>query len=574
MIVIKPMGFLGVLFIGQFLMAQSVCRVSDFGAIGDGFTNDIEALRKASIFVCQQGGGTVVFEAGKTYFVKLEEVSDERPIQGMQENATIMRFNGCNRVRVEMNGATISLAPNHRTEYAFFHFMNCGRFTISNGTLIGDALEHDYSDIVRYGKQKKSTHEWGYGILVNGSRGTICNMNISNMTGDGIKTGSICLKGEGTYHSSVTIEDSEISFCRRNGLSILSSLGTTVSNVTIHHIGTYEKIIGTAPQAGIDLEYEDGVGDTGSVIIKNCRIIDCTQKVISASNSTPPNPKNLVIENCYLEGSDFQIANTIPGKSMTVKNCTVVNCPINLGKAIVSNTSFQLRQSVNYVSGGDYRHCSFRGILGGFDTNHGCTITGTSLTPVKFTDCSFSDIRAANNKSPVYQGFSAYHFPLRASFYHCHFSNCSFVRGNPEKASTFQFYNSDLSDGCMIYNENDDIPVTFSKCTLKDVSSFHTQKGRFEFNRCIIIQDDPSVSLPILLFGTNTLTRCTVQDNVGYPPSAQRFGIHSYKLEASRCSFEFQTANPLTEGLILERGTVRGLSKNIFKGNEKSIRFK
>lgn len=555
--------------------AQSTMYVKDYGAIGDGETNDIASLRKVAEAVCQEGGGTIIFEQGKTYLVELEEVTDERPASGMQDNATIMCFKDCRSVNVSMNGATIQLAPSHRVEYAFFRFFNCKSFTLSGGSLVGDADAHDYSDIVRYGKKQKSSHEWGFGVLVNGSRGTIRNMNITNMTGDGIKSGSVNLKNKGVSHATLDLYDTEISYCRRNGIAVLSSLGTNIVNTNIHHIGTYGALKGTAPQAGIDLEYEDGVGDKGSVTIRSCRITDCTQKVISASNSTPPVPDNFLIEDCYLEGSSFQVYHVKKAKSKVIRNCTVVRCPIHLGDADVENTKFDLGLGVHYVSGGHYKNCEFIGTLEKSESNYGCTIAGTNLNETVFENSSFSDIRAANNNSPSYQGFAGYHFPLRAVFKNCTISNCSFVRGNEKNASSFAFYDSKLTDDCMIYNLSENIPITFERCELMDVSAYQTQTGRFIFKNSKLVQKDKSMSQPLLLFGNNSFERCTIVDEVGFPAaSAKRHGVKAYKVEAVRTDFTFDSDNVKTEGMTLKRGKVHGVSKASFKGTQRSVKFK
>lgn len=557
------------------LLAQSVFNVKDYGAVGNGKTNDLASLRKVATLVCQNGGGMVVFEKGKTYLVKLEEVNDERPVNGTQSNATILGFKDCDSVKVEMNGATIKIAPNHRMEYVFFHFLNCDDFTLSGGTLIGDADAHNYSDIVRYGKKQKSSHEWGFGVLVNGSKGTIQNMNITNMTGDGIKSGSINLKDKGIFHASLIVYDTKISYCRRNGIAVLSSLGTNIVKTNIHHIGTYGPITGTAPQAGIDLEYEDGVGDKGPVIIKDCEITDCTQKVISASNSTPPVPDSFLIENCHLEGSTFQIYHVKKAKSKVIRNCTVVRSPIHLGDADVDNTRFDLGLGVHYVSGGHFKNCEFIGTLEKAESNYGCTLAGTNLKETVFENCFFSNIRAANNSSPSYQGFAGYHFPLRAIFKNCTISNCSFVRGNKKNASSFAFYDSKLTNGCMIYNLNDNIPITFERCELLDVSAYQTQTGRFNFKSSKLVQKDKSMSQPLLLFGNNSFDKCSIVDEVGFPvASAKRYGVKTYKVQAVRTDFTFGSGNVKTEGIVLKRGTVHGVSKASFKGTQRSVRFK
>ena len=379
---------------------------------------------------------------------------------------------------------------------------------------------------------------------------------------------------DGNLHSRLSIYSCDISYCRRNGVSCASVMGFNMHDTRIHHIGTSSKIVGTPPESGLDLEYEDGVADKGDVIIRDCRITDCAQKVISASNSSPPVLDNFVIEGCYFEGASFQVCHVKKAKTKTIRNCTVVHCPIHFGDAVVDDTSFDLGHGVHYVSGGHFRRCDFVGSLEESKSNYGCTLAGTNLNETIFEDCSFINIRAANNTSPTYQGFSGYHFPLRVIFKRCTLSNCSFVRGNAKYASSFVFYDSKLLDGCMIYNLNNDIPVKFERCELIDLSGYQTQTGLFSFKNSTLVQKNKSMTQPLLLYGNNSFDRCTIVDEVGFPYiSAKKHGIKSYRLEASRSIISFHSDSIKTEGMSLRKGVIHGISKDSFMGSLCSVKF-
>ena len=553
--------------------------LSSFACIGSFFEvekygDDFNAFKKLCEDVNNNRGGTVLFPKGKTYIISIKDDYNGGHVSLPQDGAILLGFKGCNQVDVNLNGCTIMVAPNHSTKYAFAFFYDCKEFRLHNGKFIGDAKGHNYSPVIYNGALENSSHEWGYGVLVRGSNGIIEDMELSYMTGDGVYVGGFHNK-QIDLHTSLTINNCDISYCRRNGISCASTLGFSLINTHIHHIGTYNGIKGTSPQAGIDFEYEDGVGDRGDIILKGCRITDCTQKVISASNSTPPVPDNFLIEDCYLEGSSFQVYHVKKAKSKVIRNCTVVRCPIHLGDADVENTKFDLGLGVHYVSGGHYKNSEFIGTLEKTESNYGCTLAGTNLNEAVFENCSFSDIRAANNNTPSYQGFAGYHFPLRAVFKNCTISNCSFVRGNEKNASSFAFYDSKLTDGCMIYNLSENIPITFERCELTDVSAYQTQTGRFIFKNSKLVQKDKSMSQPLLLFGNNSFERCTIVDEVGFPAaSAKRHGVKAYKVEAVRTDFTFDSDNVKTEGMTLKRGKVHGVSKSSFKGTQRSVKFK
>ena len=540
----------------------------------DHYGEDFEAFSKLTNDVNSCRGGRIVFPKDKEYTIRITDDNRGGHASIPRGESIIMAFMHCAKVDVDMNGSTINLEPNHSTKYAVFLFFDCEEFSVFNGTIVGDSQKHDYSSVVFHGRTENSTHEWGHGIIVTGSKGLIHDISISYMTGDGLTVSSMKSEGE-VFHAKAEVHNCEISYCRRNGISCASTLGFLLYDTYIHHIGTHDGIIGTAPQAGIDLEYEDGVSDTGVIEFRNCIIKDCTEKVITASNSSPPIPKSILITNCYLEGSSCQINNVNQGVSKIVRDCRVVSCPIHLGDSYVMNSSFDLGVGVHYVSGGHFIDCSFIGTLKVSDSTYGCSLAGSNLKPVLFENCTFSDIRARNDKSPTYQGFGGYHFPLRAVFKKCVFSNCSFVRGNPKIASSFDFYDSVLADGCMIYNLNDDIPMTFVRCYLTNVSAYQTQKGRFAFKKSTLIQIDKSISQPLLLFGNITLDRCSVVDEVGFPvASAKKNGVKAYKINAKRTSFSLDAEVTKTEGMILSRGKVRGISRSAFKGEQHSVRFK
>ena len=127
----------------------------------------------------------------------------------------------------------------------------------------------------------------------------------------------------------------------------------------------------------------------------------------------------------------------------------------------------------------------------------------------------------------------------------------------------------------MIYNLSENIPITFERCELTDVSAYQTQTGRFIFKNSKLVQKDKSMSQPLLLFGNNSFERCTIVDEVGFPAaSAKRHGVKAYKVEAVRTDFTFDSDNVKTEGMTLKRGKVHGVSKSSFKGTQRSVKFK
>ncbi len=96
---------------------DTVLYVKDFGAVGDGKTNDGDAIYAALTAAAEQHA-TVKFEENKTYYVS--SVTGSRVAPLTLSNAHGMTIDGC--------GSTIMIAPNMR----YMRFSNCGNVKVTN----------------------------------------------------------------------------------------------------------------------------------------------------------------------------------------------------------------------------------------------------------------------------------------------------------------------------------------------------------------------------------------------------------------------------------------------------------
>lgn len=142
-------------------------------------------------------------------------------------------------ITIDLNNSTFKQIANDKVNYAIFSITGVENVKIVNGKVMGDKDEHDYS--------KNSTHEWGFGIDIRGSKNVeLSNIEIQDCTGDGI-----FLTNYGDYSnnaSNIRIENVNIHDCRRQGISIISAEKVRIENNEIYNID------GTSPQSGIDLE--------------------------------------------------------------------------------------------------------------------------------------------------------------------------------------------------------------------------------------------------------------------------------------------------------------------------------
>ncbi len=182
--------------------------------------------------------------------------------------------------KFDLNGSTIKLYTNNYGKYRMIMISGAHNVKVYNGELIGDLQTHKCGangetfnlNSCKKNKQPSdklqmcadgTTHQTGYGILVasNCRNITISDMKIHEMIGDGVTiadTGCKLKKVNGSLKldetdcparsNSITVKNSEIYNCRRQGISIISAKNTKILNNKIHDI------CGTDPGEAIDIE--------------------------------------------------------------------------------------------------------------------------------------------------------------------------------------------------------------------------------------------------------------------------------------------------------------------------------
>ena len=286
---------------------SNTINVKDFGAVGDGVTNDTQALKTA--FAVLGDYGNIVLPKGH-YIVK--------PTANKQ---SLIKLTGLKGITIDLNGSTLEVATNGYPEFNLFELVDCENFVITNGILKGDRLTHDY-------KTTAGTHAFGYGVFCKSSLnywlddggtpsdtlkcgGKISNCEIYNFTGDGIVTKN------GMSPDTIKIENCTIHHCRRQGVSILDSDTVILDNCHIHHIGTFDGINGASPMSGIDIEPDSGTLNVNSVVIKNTIIEDITRdSIISGAK--------YLTQKITLEDGTTKVENI--GVKTTVKEIIIDNC--------------------------------------------------------------------------------------------------------------------------------------------------------------------------------------------------------------------------------------------------------
>ena len=289
---------------------STLINVATYGAIpGDGL-DDTEAIRNAVTYL-NNNGGTLYFPTG-TYDVSVSEKAS--PDRWNKEK--LINAESDKDVNIDFFGSTIKLAG-HKYPYAFLVAVtNCSNAEVRNGFLIGDRITHDYT--AEETGADSMNHFGGYGIIVtNTDMASVYNMDVSQMTGDGIVT----IYEQAEPAGTTFINQCNISYCRRLGIQIAAGNLIKVHNTEIHHIGDFGGINGIAPKSGIDLETFK-TSRINTVEINNCKINRISNEYnTSAAGAGIIKADNVVVNTLKIQNSDID--------NLQVDNGEIYNTRLN-----------------------------------------------------------------------------------------------------------------------------------------------------------------------------------------------------------------------------------------------------
>ncbi|MEW9052627.1 MAG: glycosyl hydrolase family 28-related protein [Neobacillus sp.] len=315
----------------KLLNTSETISVKDFGAVGDGVSDDYQALKSAFNYVNQKGGNvTLVFPKG-TYFiervykaknfgVKLTDSSE--PWEGSKnEEITHLFIKDASNFNIIGNGSTIKVKGDyHKTidadlwgeKYTFkypvmpFVFLNCSNFTMSgfdiNGS--GDQTTRESNSIAE---------AYGYGLLLQDSSNfVIKDILTHNWVTDGLIVGHLGWVTNGEFINIVSEHNA------RQAISIDLAKNLVFRNSRFSYAGQLEG--GTYGShslgAGLNIEPEGG--------------------------ATLENPT----ENIFFEDSEFShnigaeiFATWEVAKEIYFKRCKVIRSVSKIGEGILLGTN-------------------------------------------------------------------------------------------------------------------------------------------------------------------------------------------------------------------------------------------
>lgn len=312
---------------------SNLINVQDFGAVGDGTTDDTEAI-KSAVASLNENGGILYFPTG-TYVVSVASNSE-----------SIITLNSNKEIELDFFKSTIQMTTNGYPNYNIVNAENCTNVEVRNGNLVGDRLTHDYVTT-------DSSHAFGYGVMSSNNEScNILNMEISDMTGDGIFTSTY---NNGTTKGTTNINDCNLHHCRRMGITIIDSDIVNVKNTNIQYIGTTDGIEGVAPKSGIDIEPHYENGTINYVLLDNVnieKIADSANYGIIQNGPYRENVEKIDIVNSKIEnlfiGNSANIKKSELINPGAIRYCTIEDSYINMIKGdlsledtIVNNCTFE-----------------------------------------------------------------------------------------------------------------------------------------------------------------------------------------------------------------------------------------
>lgn len=296
--------------------------IKDFGAKGDGTTNDHDAFMKAADAINAQGGGHLIISPG-TYIVGKQTVLNEGNIY--YKGIEALYIHDCNGVVIEGFNAKIVYEAGLKYGYyessgavytpedlenrvlplsgdigAFIALGNCTNVEIKNLDIDGNNSQLSLGGVVGTGRQ--CIH---YGVFtMTVRRLKMTNVSCHHFGTDGVsirnlKPGAKQGDPEIPYYmgDQNILENVSCDYNGRNGLTLTGGSNITLNSCSFNHNATDPKI-SSKPKAGVDIEAEahsDGTGYNYRIHFNDCQFINNQGTGLDADSGSA---SNLLFDNC------------------------------------------------------------------------------------------------------------------------------------------------------------------------------------------------------------------------------------------------------------------------------------
>lgn len=345
-----------------------VYNVKDFGAKGDGVTDDYDAIQAAVAainpppFGAGTGQGTLVFPAGE-YFINRYRIVDSPDAN----NVNNIAFESCSGVSVIGTGAKISVSGkffrpvwqvSNGVAYSNVHsviplyFDNCTNFLVDGFELNGNVQDTTRDPAVVEGRC--------YGLATQASTNyVIQNVYAHHFASDGVMLGSessVSTHPIATADRNATLINVHCSNNARDGLALYHVRGALIQNSVFENTGDIGGSYGGHyPFAGAGLEptaFDVGVNvdvKTGDVSFQNCvfRNNEGMQFFVGGGDRT----ENITLDGCNFEEgplstNDYTVLLAV--KNGLIQNCTMRGKRMSFVRGNFAGVSVVIRNNTLY----------------------------------------------------------------------------------------------------------------------------------------------------------------------------------------------------------------------------------
>jgi hypothetical protein len=322
----------------------SIVSVRDFGARGDGSSDDYAPIRAAFLELERRGGGTIVFPKGNYYVEKFISSEDVSGHSGFS-------IKDCKNVVVDLDGSTISVNGSFKrtadskianwiislkNTVIPIELVRCRNVMVKNGVLRGGVQSMTKDAGVIEG----SCH----GISLTGCNDVqLIDLRVEYFAADGIYISGDFSADRKSFKASQNILITRVDSVHngRQGMSIVGGRNITCKDCNFSHTGhtggSYE---GHAPRAGVDIEPLGSPPKadvlTGNIVFENCAFEDnrgfnlvatspsstdtltCVECKFSKKDQAPEQGGgecgiNPIIQNSRFDRCSFENAPVMPG---------------------------------------------------------------------------------------------------------------------------------------------------------------------------------------------------------------------------------------------------------------------
>lgn len=374
-------------------------NVADYGAVGDGVTNDTDAFSAAAAVLSSNGGGTFYIPPGN-YILGKQTFAGESGKGYSYKSAPMVNITGCiYPVTIQADNARLTMAPD--LKYGSFDPVTGevfepalpfydGDYEADLGymfnilgnrkvTFVGDLeLDGNCEDIQMgglWGDKGRQIPAYGVRFANNREVRVLGNLYTHHHCLDGVYMGQY-VGYDATEPRPALLTNITSEYNCRQGLSLTGGSSITIQNCKFSYTGKAMSV--SAPGAGVDIEAE--LGKVRNVAFVDCDFIDNTgcglvadagdiaDVTFSGCNFSGHNsqvlwPKKprMVFDSCSIDGALVNAygSSSTPGDSTVFSNCNFTDDTLR----VHSPSAFRLIDTVNFP-GVTFNDCSFTSVSG------------------------------------------------------------------------------------------------------------------------------------------------------------------------------------------------------------------